>query len=408
MAVSTDLNGALLKLDFDIMLDYLYQPDSSDLSLPNIRIYPMFKREKAPTKGADEKHFSVQTGGFESLLIPHAQGGNVNKRSDFSAKELTISASMFAGGFEVTQETEDIAKARGKDGIEQFVKSQTQRMMKAYDLDMDSYFANENSTGTGILAQVNGAVTASTSVIFNNPTYIGQFRVGQYIDIYNGATKQVDSIKIVDVNFNTNTLTMASAVTCADNAYIYKEDTKDAMFDGLFSIVNNTAFQGLNPATSGEAFWQAVTVDGGTAALSEAMIDDYIYQATNKGTGVAPRLLMLNWNTQKKMKSLLLSDRVINDPVTVKNGFKIAQSIATNFGNIPYMTNRFWQTNTIMGLDTSAIHQFSFVPFTWKKTGGNILRPLPGKLDSEALFYVWFNFATDLRNVHSKLTNYTT
>lgn len=126
--------------------------------------------------------------------------------------------------------------------------------------------------GTGKLAQVNGAVSSSTSVVVNNGV-LTHLRVGMFIDAINsGGTKQISGIEILDVDIATSTITLASAQSCDDDCWIYREGTADnAPTDGkeiaglklitddgtvltIFEGINRTTypkFQGLQLAAAG-------------------------------------------------------------------------------------------------------------------------------------------------------------
>ncbi|HUU38006.1 MAG TPA: hypothetical protein VMW46_07380, partial [Candidatus Desulfaltia sp.] len=84
------------------------------------------------------------------------------------------------------------------------------------------------SDGSGHVAQVNGAVTASPQVFIDSPywTKLKRFlKKDRIIDIYNAAhTKQVDSNKIVAV-VSDGEITLTGTPSCDDDAWIMNEDT---------------------------------------------------------------------------------------------------------------------------------------------------------------------------------------
>lgn len=55
------------------------------------------------------------------------------------------------------------------------------------------------------------------------------FKVGMFVDAFNGAgVKQIDSIEIDDIDIAAETITLASAQSCDDNSWIYRENTNDS------------------------------------------------------------------------------------------------------------------------------------------------------------------------------------
>ena len=119
--------------------------------------------------------------------------------------------------------------------------------------------------GRGRIAQVNGAVASSTTVNFDNgvPTH---FREGMFVDMVNaGGTKQINSIEVVDIDVGAKTITLASAQSCDDDSWIYREDTND------------------NAPTTGKELsgYPAVSDDGSIFATFENII--------RNGAGASPK-----------------------------------------------------------------------------------------------------------------------
>jgi hypothetical protein len=71
--------------------------------------------------------------------------------------------------------------------------------------------------GGGVLAVVNGGVTGSAVVVVSHPLYANAtkfLKKDMVIDIYNGATKQADSVTILSVD-STTQITLTAPVTVA-------------------------------------------------------------------------------------------------------------------------------------------------------------------------------------------------
>jgi len=74
---------------------------------------------------------------------------------------------------------------------------------------------------------VNGIVTAATTVIVDDSKY---FRVGDRIDIITAlGVKEATNQRIASIAAATNTLTLAAAVTCADNSQVWFRNDKGSI-----------------------------------------------------------------------------------------------------------------------------------------------------------------------------------
>lgn len=177
----------------------------------------------------------------------------------------------------------------------------------------------------GQLAQVltagsNTTVTMSTA---NNLPGCKYLRVGQPVDfgpVGGGIT--VAALNITAINYSTNVITVllqngnvpGTLPAVGDAVYLAGEAAAGAgtfpiTAEGLVSLVNSTtAIQGLNPATSGQAAWQAYMQNMAGATISPQSMDqlrqfvkirsgqnvDFWFTApaqTNSLTGIATALL---------------------------------------------------------------------------------------------------------------------
>lgn len=143
--------------------------------------------------------------------------------------------------------------------------------------------------GSGKIAQVNGAISGATSLVFDHgvPTH---FRVGMFIDVINSGTKEIDSVEVTDVDYSTNTLTLGTSSTCTDDMWIYREDVADnAPTDGKelsgFPRITDdgTDFASYeNVVRSGSGYvsaWKGLEIAAGGVNLS----DDLLQQGVARG-----------------------------------------------------------------------------------------------------------------------------
>lgn len=176
--------------------------------------------------------------------------------------------------------------------------------------------------GSGKIAQVNGTISGSTSLVFDNgcPTH---FRVGMYIDVINSGTKEIDSVEVTDVDFSTNTLTLGTSSSCTDDMYIYREDTADnAPTDGKelsgFPRITDdgtdfASYENITRSGSGYvSAWKGLEIAAGGANLS----DDLLQQGVSRGkvyAGARYDTLVSNTSQFRKYIALTLPS-VQHDP----------------------------------------------------------------------------------------------
>jgi hypothetical protein len=131
--------------------------------------------------------------------------------------------------------------------------------------------------GAGALTAANGSVSASVSMTVDSTQYL---YAGMRIDVYSSTTLQASNVKISSINHSTKVVTLALAITCSDNADIYRAgvylnkptDGKEMM--GLQGISDDntlfTTFQGLSRATY--EIWKGTVIDASSTALTNDIL----------------------------------------------------------------------------------------------------------------------------------------
>jgi len=184
--------------------------------------------------------------------------------------------------------------------------------------------------GSGKLAQVNGAVSGSATVTFDNgvPTH---FRVGTFVDIINaGSVKQVDSIEIVGVDIGAKTITLASTQTCDDNSWIYREDVADsAPTEGKelagFPLLTDdgtklTVFQGISRSTYNQ--WDGISINALGANVSDDLLQRAAARVKVESGRQVKRLCMNPAGQFRKYLSVLTPAKEFSDGKKMDSGFE--------------------------------------------------------------------------------------
>ncbi len=228
-------------------------------------------------------------------------GGNIsagNQRGQGSQNELEA---LRTPGHQVTNQYKIVPKvfthlirlsglsmdvAKGNE--DSFADNQTLQMDEGLKDATKEINAQMFRDGSGKIAQVNGAISPSTSLVYDHgcPTH---FKVGMFIDVLNSGTKEIDSVEITDNDIPTQTLTIASS-TCTDDMWIYREDTADnAPTDGKeiagFPRITDdgsdvATYEGIIRTGAGYiSAWKGLEYAAGGANIS----DDMLQQACARG-----------------------------------------------------------------------------------------------------------------------------
>jgi hypothetical protein len=272
----------------------------------NTVVYDRFKTDKEACQG---KY------GVMRLMTAAAKSARPSSSSSFpTPKQGTYSEFLFyiKRGMYASMQFDGLAIACGKGAgaIKDIIKAETE--------GITIYIANRLNrqfwgNGSGVLAVVNGAVSASTSVTIdhawfgvdaNGYTPASRYlEAGQSVDIYSSAgVLQESDVEISTITLGggaTDTLTMGSNVTCSDNSVILDHDTYATTeaagtgvpmgLMGIISTSNQTvgitalsAFQNID--RSSYTFAQAQLFNHSSAAITNKRILEAIQKVEKYGT----------------------------------------------------------------------------------------------------------------------------
>lgn len=170
---------------------------------------------------------------------------------------------------------------RGKQDYEAYADT----LMHNLDKGLEDHNKDLNQqifrTGSGIIAQVNGAVSGSNTVTFDNgiPTHI---MIGMKLNFYAGNTFEDYGI-VTDVDFSNNTFTLNRNITVSNNANFYRVvgniDTKTSAATGkelnglpLYTDDGSlaTTYEDINRSTNAQ--FQGIAIDKNGANLTDDML----------------------------------------------------------------------------------------------------------------------------------------
>lgn len=269
--------------------------------------------------------------------------------------------------------------------------------------------------GSGVLATVNGVVTASAVVVVDHLLYANAtkfLKKGMLLDIYNAATKQADSVEILSVDSATQ-FTLTAAVTLADNAVVRLEDTYTATegaglgemmgLDGILRATdppapNATAgLQALLVANDTE--WKCyVNANGGTnRAITEVLIEKCFDEVEGYSK---PSVLLTTHGVRRAWASTLIAYKQLPNQKVLWGGW---EGLPFNYDGklIPMVPDRFVPDNRLYGIDESMLTLYVTKlgqEITWEKgDAGGILQKVAGKNEYVAEGHIFSNYGTPMR-----------
>lgn len=334
MTATSSLNGLLKKVYTDKEIENIQNMEA--------KTYKMLKKsskkpgglgfEASVTVEGNQRGMGSQNE-LESLRTPAVQ----TPVKPLITPKVTTHTIKFSGLYKAITETNEEAFAEG-------ITYQTDEGLADTFKELNQYIYRD---GSGKIADANGAGSGSTTVTFDGgvPTH---FRVGQYIDIITGGSKEADSVKITAVDIENKQLTIDTSSTWTDNAAIYREDTNDAApsdgkeWAGLPLACDDTtlaaSYQNVNRSTY--SIYQGITVDASDANLS----DDLLMRTCNRvkiESGKEPNMLCMNPMQERKYLNIL----------TPAKEFRNGDTPDTNFDVVPTWSGKPIAIDTDCGFD---------------------------------------------------------
>lgn len=323
-------------------------------------------------------------------------------------EEFTILPKVFTHAIRVSGLSLEVGQG-GESSYAKTLVYQTDEGLKDAMKEKSAQFFRD---GSGKLAQVNGAVVNSTTVTFNNgvPTH---FRVGMYVDIINaGNVKQVNSIKITDVDIANNQIILASNQSCDDDSFIYREDVADnAPTDGkelagTKLLVDNgtlsTNYQGLSRVTYPQI--DGITIDAGGANLSNDLLERAISRVKILSSGKMPNLTISNTSQFRKYLTVL----------TPMKQFESKEKMDSGYETVPTWNGKEWLVDTDCDFDrvymihTDYYKRYVVTDLAFDEKFGQMLKWDPGFDAGVAYAKSYENLGSNNPKAHVAITNLAT
>lgn len=297
------------------------------------------------------------------------------------------------------------AKAADSDD-EAFVSA----VVDALDSARERMLKDENrqfyGLGNGLLAVPAGNVLSNaTSFSVDSAQYL---RANMVIDIFNGATKTIDSKRISDVDKVANVVYFATSLVTSSlitTDALVKEnirdsaptDGKEAM--GLRGIIDDgtdlTTFENISAASN--RIWRGRRIDASSANLTSDLLQRLIDDVAVLG-GEEPDTLIMHRKQRRKYLDIVVPQKRYMEG-SMDAGFQ-----KLSFNGIELWLDIDCQDDTVYALNKKLINKFEVAPLQMGAHDGSdqFLRKINADV-FQAYWRHYFNFGTSKRNAHGKI-----
>jgi len=282
------------------------------------------------------------------------------------------------------------------------VETTRERLLKDYNRQF-------YGIGTGLMASPTGATASNvTSFTVDSAQYL---RKNMVIDIFNGATKTVDSIRIDDVDKAANIVYFATSIGAAINAtsQIVKENIKDSAATdgkeimGLKGIIDDgtdlTTFENISAATN--RIWRGIRISAGSTNLTSDLLQRLLDDVSVLG-GEMPDTLITHKKQRRKYLDLVVPQKRFQDD-KMDSGFQ-----KLSFNGVELWLDDDCQSDTVYAITKKLIEKYEVAPLAMGNYDGSDQFLRTSNYDVfQAYWRMYSNFGTEKRNAHGKIVSLT-
>ena len=346
---------------------------------------------------APEKPEGEQGAIFLGVRMQRRQnGGAQNQGEQFRTnavgvrKQSTVVAKVNIWAFEIT----NYAIALSNSATAAFFSGLDDEMADS----LAAFKKDENrqcfGAGTGVLANVSGAVSNSVTVTVDNVQY---FYPGMVVDFWtaaSGGTMEASGT-ISSISEANLTITMAAAISCANADVIVRQniltgapsDGKEMM--GLQGIADAgtllTTFQGLLRATY--AIWNGSSASAASASLTSDLLQRTADRVERK-SGKTIDTIVSHRNQRRAYINLVTPLKRFQDD-DLDAGFS-----ALEWNGMRWLVSHDCQRDSIYMYPRKSVQQFEVMPIKLDDTDGKILTRIPHTDTAEGYYKHYCNIGT--------------
>lgn len=255
--------------------------------------------------------------------------------------------------------------------------------------------------GTGQITLANGAGAAVTTLIVDNAI---SFRQGMRIDSYFAGVLEISNAQITNVNYVTNTLTLATAQTWTDNTIIVRRGagvpTASREIMGLQGICDTTAFSATFEGIASTGIWQGNVVPAGSVNISQDLLLRTYNRARAIGNG-DPNFLISQYGQYRNFQSTELQKTRYADQ-EVKAG-----AIVVKWQNLTWMIDKDYDLNEVGLYDLENVERFETKDLHIANPDGKDMIRLSRQDAIGGYLRYEGNIGSWKRNAHARLTELT-
>ena len=260
--------------------------------------------------------------------------------------------------------------------------------------------------GDGLLAKPGGSVASNvTSFSVDSAQYL---RKNMVIDIYNGASKSVDSIRIQEVDKAANVVYFSTSIGVAVTAgsEMVKENIRDSApadgkeMMGLRGITDDatelTTFEQLDASTL--RIWRGTRISSATnltSDLLQRLLDDVRISG-----GEEPDLILMHHKQRRKYLDIVVPQKRFQD------GKMDAGHSKLSFNGMDLMLDEDCQVDTVYAINKKFLQNYEVLPLSIGKHDGSDTYLRIANYDAfQAYFRQYSNYGTSKRNAHGKIVS---
>lgn len=284
-------------------------------------------------------------------------------------------------------------------------------VVHALDMAKERLLSDENrqffGLGTGLLASPTGAVASDLlSFTVDSTQYL---RKNMVIDIFQGATKTVDSKRISRVDRQNNVVHLATSLGAAITATseIVKENIRDSAASdgkemmGLRGIVDDstdlTTFQNINASTNDE--WRGVRTSASSGNLTSDMLQRLL-DDVGILSGEEPDLIIMHPNQRRKYLDIVTPEKRYMDQ-KLDAGFS-----KVSFNGKDLFLDKDCQRDVVYAINKKYLRKFEVAPLEMAShdSSDQFLR-LSNQDAYQAYWRHYANMGVSKRNCHGKIVS---
>lgn len=296
---------------------------------------------------------------------------------------LSYSVKRNYGRFQITGPT--IAASKKSAGaVADALDHDMQTLVKDFSEDVNRQLLG---AGTGQIALVNGAVTNTTAMTVDNPGS-DWLEAGMTIDVVTSTgSKLIDSVEISSIS--SDTCTLASAQTAADNSIVVREDAWGNEVMGLRGIIDDGTIQssiGGKSRTTYPALQSNVLDNSGTnRSLTLLLMQQGIdYPMLYGGARKEDLDILMSYGCRRSYFDLLDGNVRFVKTMKFDGGFELL-----SFDGRPIHVDKHCFPNEILFCNLKDIKLYKQSDIDWMDKDGNILKYVSGYDKYEAILYLY-------------------